>query len=71
MTKYAAADQSIAAYDAFIFSSVGRSFDANKADALAAVAMVDCEEAARDRSVNQVTRNAYKAHAEEFRAICA
>lgn len=71
MTKYQAADQSIAAYDAFIFSAVGRPFDANKADTLAAVAVVDCDEAARDRTVNQVTRDYYRSMATEFRAICA
>lgn len=71
MTKYHAADQSIANYDAFIFSSVGRAFDANKADALAAIAVVDCDEAARDRTVNQVTRDHYRKQAAEFRAICA
>jgi len=71
MTKYQSADQSIGAYDAFIFSSVGRPFDANKADTLAAIAAVDCDEAARDRTVNQFTRDYYRAQAAEFRAICA
>lgn len=71
MTKYQAADRSIASYDAFIFSAVGRPFDANKADTLAAIAAVDCEEAARDRTVNQFTRDQYRNQAVEFRAICA
>lgn len=70
-TKYQAADTSIAAYDAYVFASVGRSFDANKADTLAAVAVVDCEVAARDRSVNQVTRAYYAERAAEFRTIVA
>lgn len=69
MNKTQAADRSIAAYDAFVFASVGRQFDANKADALAAVAVVDCEVAARDRSINQTTRNIYAALRDEFRAI--
>lgn len=71
MTKYQEADRSIAAYDAFIFAAVGRSFDANKADLLASTAMLDCEDAARDRSVNQATRDYYREMRDEFRAICA
>ena len=69
MNTYTAADKSIAAYDAYVFASVGRSFDANKADTLAAVAVVDCEVAARDRKVNQATRDFYRAQAALFRAI--
>jgi hypothetical protein len=71
MTTYQAADKSIGAYDAYIFASVGRSFDANRANALAAAAVVDCETAAHDRSINQFTQNHFRAQAEEFRAICA
>jgi hypothetical protein len=71
MTKYQAADRAIAAYDAFIFASVGRAFDADKADTLAAVAVAECEAAARDRTVNQCTRDLYRAQAAEFRAICS
>lgn len=69
MTTYQNADRSIARYDAYVFASVGRSFDAGKADTLAAVAFVDCEVAARDRSVNQFTRNAYALLAAQFKAI--
>jgi hypothetical protein len=73
MTKnialYLQADSSMAAYDAFIFSSVGRPFDANKADALAASAVNACEVASRDRSVNQFTRDYYCTQAANFRAI--
>lgn len=63
------ADTSIKAYDEYVFASVGRSFDANKADALAAVAYVDCETASRDRKVNQVTRDHYRALAAQFKGI--
>lgn len=66
---YKTADESIAAYDAYVFTSVGRSFDTNKADSLAAVAWVDCEVASKDRSVNSVTRAYYKTQAEIFKNI--
>lgn len=73
MTKnialYIQADSSMAAYDAFIFSSVGRPFDSNKADTLAASAIHACEVASRDRSVNQFTRDYYRTQAENFRSI--
>lgn len=71
MNTYTAANQSIENYDAYVFASVGRSFDANRADTLAAVAIVDCEIASRDRSVNQCTRDYYREQATNFRAIVA
>jgi hypothetical protein len=71
MEKISAADKSINAYDQYVFSCVGRSFDANKADALAAIASIDCEAAAKNKAVNQFTRNIYKAKAEEFKRIAA
>lgn len=71
MTTYTEADSAIAAYDSFIFGSVGRSFDSNRADTLAAVAVVMCEVASRDRSVNQCTRDHYRAQAAQFRGIAA
>lgn len=69
MTKYQAADQSIANYEAYVFASVGHGFSADKADALAAVAVLDCRAAARDRSVNVFTRKHYARMAVEFAAI--
>jgi hypothetical protein len=74
LTKYQEADQSIAAYDAFIFACPGKPFDgelAEKADLLAATAMICCREAARDLSMNQTTRNVYRALYNEFKAICS
>lgn len=68
-TTYLRAEASIKAYDAYVFSAVGRSFDANKADSLAAVAVVDCEAASRDRAVNQFTRDYYRVQADNFRSI--
>lgn len=70
-STYQQADLSIASYDAYIFAAVGRSFSADKADSLAAVAVVDCEVASRDRSVNQFTRDFYRGQADQFRSICA
>lgn len=67
MTLSTIADQTIAAYDSFIFGSVGRAFDANKADTLAALCILDCEAAARDRKEPQWCRDQYRAHAEFFR----
>jgi hypothetical protein len=67
--KGAAADQAIQAYDAFLFSSFGRQFDAGKADALAFDALTACAEAARDRSVNQFTRDTYAGLREQFALI--
>jgi hypothetical protein len=67
--KYKQADISIASYDAYIFTAIGGAFSADKADTLAAVAVVDCEIASRDRTVNQFTRNFYRAQAEQFRSI--
>lgn len=64
MTKYIEADQAISAYGSFVCASVGRSFKAEKADALAAVAIVRCEEAAQDCTVNQGTRDHYRECAE-------
>jgi len=71
MTKYQAADKAIATYDAFIFADFGRPFNQEKADTLAAVAVCECEEASRDRTVNQATRDYYREQAKIFRAICA
>ncbi len=70
-TKYAAADQAIAAYDAFIFASVGRAFNSLTADLLAESAADACKIAARDRSINATTRKFYREHATEFAAIYA
>jgi hypothetical protein len=70
-TTFQAADKAIAAYDAYIFGAVGRAFDSEKADLLAAVAMVECEAAMKDRSENRTTRNIYRAAYAEFRSIAA
>jgi len=69
MIKHQAADKAIAAYDAFVFASVGRQFDAHKADTLAAAAALECSTAARDRTVNQFTRDHYRELAVQFNAI--
>ena len=66
---YLQAESSIQAYDAYVFAAVGRSFDANKADLLAASAVHSCEVASRDRSGNQVTRDYYRSQAVLFRNI--
>lgn len=71
MSKYQAADQAVKAYDAFIFSSVGFAFDADRADLLAINAAEACAQAARDRSVNQFTRDHYRALRDQFAAIPA
>lgn len=70
-TTYQSADRAILAYDSYVFSSVGRSFAADKADLLAANAAIACEVAARDRRVNQFTRNFYRARAAEFIGIAS
>jgi hypothetical protein len=59
MTKYQAADQAVQAYDSYVFSSVGRPFDSDRANLLAFYAVEACAAAARDRTVNQVTRDYY------------
>lgn len=54
------ADKSIQAYDDFIFASVGRPLDVNKADTLAAVAALDCRIASGDRSLPESFRAQYR-----------
>ena len=71
MTKFQAADTAIAAYDAYVFASFGRSFDAEKADTLAAVCVVECEIAAKDRTEPASYRKDYANNAKYFRAILA
>lgn len=66
---YLQANAAVAAYDSFIFAAVGRPFNAAQANALAASAVVACEVASRDRSVNQFTRDFYREQAAQFRAI--
>lgn len=67
MTKYEQADRSIAAYDAALFDAVGRSGQSGRLNLLAAAAQLDCTVAARDRSVNQATRDYYRDRAAFFR----
>lgn len=69
--KYTQADQAIAAYDYFIRTSAGRPFDSAHADLLAMDAAEACDVAARDRTVNQATRDIYRAKAVEFHGIYA
>jgi hypothetical protein len=70
MTKYERADAAIKAYEAMVFAAVGHNDEATTTRIL--VLEVDaldaCEQAARDRSVNQVTRNYYAREAAWFRA---
>jgi hypothetical protein len=70
-TTYQAADKAIAAYDAFVFASVGKSFDNDRADLLAWDAMVECGKVGRDMSYNEVTRKYYRDHSAEFSRIIA
>jgi hypothetical protein len=65
---YIQADAAVAAYDSFIFSAVGRPFNSDEADILAALVVVACEVASRDRSVNQFTRDYYRNQAAQFMA---
>lgn len=68
---YLEADAAIRAYDSFIFAAVGRPFDSERADLLAASAWACCAAAAKDRSVNAFTRGFYRALAAEFHSIAA
>lgn len=68
-TTYLQADAAVAAYDAFIFAAVGRPFTAAQADVMAASAVVLCEVASQDNTVNQFTRDFYREQAAKFRAI--
>jgi hypothetical protein len=69
MAKHEAADKAIQAYDAFIFSSIGRPFNSFKADMLALSALEACKEAAADYSVNQHTRCHYARLRDQFALI--
>lgn len=63
------ADKAVAAYDAFIFSAVGRQFDAFKADCLASDAADACAKAAR-LAVRAGRNDQFNAdRAAEFKAI--
>ena len=70
MTKYERADKAIKAYEACVFTAVG--FMNEKTETRILVLEVDaldaCEQAARDRSVNQCTRDYYAKEAAWFRA---
>jgi hypothetical protein len=72
-TKYENADRAIAAYDAFVFAAVGRTVEnfADRADCLALIAALECDVAARDRTVNQFTRDFYREQARFMRQIGA
>lgn len=67
--SYQIADRAIAAYDAYVFASVGRAFDGGKADILAFDAAECCKTASRDQSINAFTRNIYREQSIEFYAI--
>lgn len=60
-TKYALADAAIAAYETALFAAVGRMNESteNRLALLEFYAIEACTAAARDRSVNQFTRNHY------------
>ncbi len=66
------AEQAVEAYDAYVFSPVGHPFDGDKADTLAAVAWVACEDAAKAyRRINKNDASYWKAKALEMRAIAS
>lgn len=67
----AEADRSVAAYDAFIFTSIGHTFDADHADLLAMLASMDCEAAAESAKGREPAWlvDMYRGLAAEFAAI--
>lgn len=70
MTAYQIADKAIAHYEAYVFASVGRAFDAFKADQLADSAAEACRVAARAEKLAGF-RAFYAERAAEFAAIAA
>ena len=71
MTTYESADRAVEAYDRYIFAAPGREYNEEFADTLAAIAAVECDTAAHDRTVNAFTRRHYRRTAEQFWSICA
>lgn len=61
------ADAAVAAYDALVFASVGRSLDEQRATVLAFYAVEACEAAARDRAEPQWLRDQYRNTARDMR----
>lgn len=72
-TKYELADQAIAAYEAEVLAAIGRNSPAltSRIELREAEALLACEEAGRDRTVNQVTRDHYRKEAAWFLAQVA
>jgi len=69
--QYLVADKAVEAYDAFVFTSVGREFNQGRADVLAWVAADECKKAARDKALNHMTQMYYHEQAKNFVAIIA
>jgi hypothetical protein len=70
MTKYERADLAVKAYETAVFSAVGHNDEATttRLTVLEFDALDACTEAARDRTVNQTTRDYYAREAAWFRA---
>jgi hypothetical protein len=70
MTKCEIAETAIAVYEVAVFSAVGHNdkITATRIEVLGVDALDACSKAARDRTVNQVTRDYYAKEAAWFRA---